>query len=488
MACKLSFRYFRLLIQVADHPRFLLAQLQLESLASQDNRKGVRRVLGKLPDKIDETYSDAMHRIQRQDAFQVTRANQVLFWISCALRPLTVQELQCALAVEPGDTDADEEALPDAASMVSVCAGLVTIERESSIIRLVHYTTQQYFERTRSKLFPFAQTEIARTCLVYLSFNTFVHDCKGGDADVRSLLKRYPFLRYAAHSWGIHVQEGQEKLLENEIRGFFSCEAKVHCAFRVVLYEKGSWQYCGRRHQFPSHIPRIHVAAYFGLVDVIRILLQDGDDVKERDSMGTPVLHVAARGGYEATMSLLLDNGAHIEETDTRNYTALHYAICQENERLVRVLVDLGADVNCKDDAGITALHIASRTGSPAIVQLLLSNGAAVDAKTVGDTTPLHKAALKGHLLIVRSLLKAGANVNSRTHSNRTALQMATICKRENVVRELLHWGADASIECDEGQTALGNAKFVGSEVMVQMLLDHTASIDAEDVESSRER
>jgi hypothetical protein len=47
------------------------------------------------------------------------------------------------------DGDCDEEPLPDENVLFSVCAGLVTINREINTIRLVHYTAQEYFERIR---------------------------------------------------------------------------------------------------------------------------------------------------------------------------------------------------------------------------------------------------------------------------------------------------------------------------------------------------
>jgi hypothetical protein len=50
-----------------------------------------------------------------------------------------------------------------------VCAGLVAVDKESSIIRLVHYTTQEYFERVRIEWNPGAQEEIAVTCLQCLT-------------------------------------------------------------------------------------------------------------------------------------------------------------------------------------------------------------------------------------------------------------------------------------------------------------------------------
>jgi hypothetical protein len=43
--------------------------------------------------------------------------------------------------------------------MVSVCAGLVTIDEESNIIRLVHHTTQEYFERSQNSPAPFFPAE-----------------------------------------------------------------------------------------------------------------------------------------------------------------------------------------------------------------------------------------------------------------------------------------------------------------------------------------
>ena len=86
---------------------------------------------------------------------------------------MTIGELQYALAVEPNDPDMNEEALPGEDIMVPACAGLVTINQESNIIRLVHYTAQGYLERTRMGLFPTAQMELTRICLTYLSFDRF---------------------------------------------------------------------------------------------------------------------------------------------------------------------------------------------------------------------------------------------------------------------------------------------------------------------------
>jgi len=81
-----------------------------------------------------------MERINDQRSGFKELAEQVLSWITYAQRPLTILELQHALAVESGEPKLDEENLSDIEDLVSVCAGLVTVDQESSIVRLVHLT------------------------------------------------------------------------------------------------------------------------------------------------------------------------------------------------------------------------------------------------------------------------------------------------------------------------------------------------------------
>ena len=114
-----------------------------------------------------------MTRIEGQVKDQKELAKQVLSWITYAKRPLTTSELQHALAVDPGDSELGEDNLPQVEDVRSVCAGLVTVDEESHVIRLVHYTAQEYFERTQKDWFPNAEENITATCVTYLSFSTF---------------------------------------------------------------------------------------------------------------------------------------------------------------------------------------------------------------------------------------------------------------------------------------------------------------------------
>lgn len=151
---------------------FLLAQLHLDSLVGKTSPKAIRTALKMLPtgsDAYDYAYEDAIGRIEGQRKEQKALAKQVISWITCTKRPLTTFELQHALAVEVGVFEIDEDNFSPIELMVSVCAGLVTIDKGNGIIRLVHYTTQEYFERTQNHWFPDAEADITKICVTYLS-------------------------------------------------------------------------------------------------------------------------------------------------------------------------------------------------------------------------------------------------------------------------------------------------------------------------------
>lgn len=153
--------------------------------------------LGKGMAGLDKTYDQAMGRIADQEHEVACFAKQILAWIIHSKRPLGTLELQHALAVQNGTAVLDPDFLPATKLLVSLCAGLVIINEESSIVQLVHYTTQEYFERTKGKWFRDAELEITTTCVTYLSFNAFG---SGVCDDIEQRLQSHPLYDYAAQT------------------------------------------------------------------------------------------------------------------------------------------------------------------------------------------------------------------------------------------------------------------------------------------------
>jgi hypothetical protein len=210
-----------------------LSQIYLGLLDDKPTPKAIRRVLEDFREQSEgsvlaHAYEQAMERINGQKLGLKELAMRVLSWITCAERPLTTSELQHALAVEAGESALDQENLPQIEDMVSVCAGLVTVNEESRIIRLVYYTTQDYFERTQKDWFPNAVSDIIRTYVIYLSFDVFRSGFCPTDHEFEQRLQSNQLYNYAAHNWGHHSRKASP--LCEEVKGFLECEAKVEAS------------------------------------------------------------------------------------------------------------------------------------------------------------------------------------------------------------------------------------------------------------------
>ena len=139
-------------IRLIKMHRFLLAQLHLDSFIGKKSPKAIEKALETFRKgteaAYDRAYDDAMARIEGQLDDETALAKQTLSWITCAKVPLSTTELRYAMAVEIDETELDHDNMSEMEDILAVCAGLVTVDEESGIVRLVHYTTQEYFLRT----------------------------------------------------------------------------------------------------------------------------------------------------------------------------------------------------------------------------------------------------------------------------------------------------------------------------------------------------
>ena len=181
MECKFIYSFFERNKYINNSLRFLLARLHLDSLEDKISVMEVEDALEKLPKgeyAYRQAYDEAMEkRIKGQKPRFADLALRTLSWITFSKRPLKTSELQHALAVTDGASTLDLRNLTHLDLITSVCAGLVTVDEQSDIIRLVHYTTQEYFDQTWATWFPNGQADIAKTCVTYLSFKAFETGC-----------------------------------------------------------------------------------------------------------------------------------------------------------------------------------------------------------------------------------------------------------------------------------------------------------------------
>jgi hypothetical protein len=456
--------------------RFLLAQLHLESLIGKTSVKAVRSALKELPsgsNAYDYAYETAMKRIDEQVPGHRDLAKQILLWITCAKRPLTTVELRHALAIEVGTAELNEDALPEIEDMVLVCVGLVTIDEQSDIIRLVHYTTQQYFDSYRGKWFANAEADITTTCVAYLSFDVFENGLCRTDKDFEERMRLNPFYDYSAQHWGDHAREAPT-LCQGAIR-FLESDKKVESSSQVLMAVKYSWALESSQ-MVPRQVAGLHLVAYFGITHGIHTLVSRST-VDLVDSHGRTALSYAAEQGHEVIVKLLLDTGiadADIRDQDGR--TPLYHAAAGGCEAVVKLLLDTGkVDIDARDNGCWTPLSRAVDKGHEVIVKLLLDTGKVdVDTKDWGDPpvlsldgdwdcwncrTPLSWAAENGHETVVKLLLDTGkVDIDTRDQDGRTPLSLAAKQGHEAVVRMLR----------DSGKVAL-NARVKGDRTVLSL-------------------
>lgn len=84
---------------------------------------------------------------------------------------------------------------------------------------------------------------------------------------------------------------------------------------------------------------RLHIAAYSNSVDAARLLIQYGEDVNAKNSVGDTPLHVAARYNAWETADLLISNGAEAQAINKRSQTPIDIALGCGNYNLAELLM-----------------------------------------------------------------------------------------------------------------------------------------------------
>ncbi|KAL4890101.1 hypothetical protein BDV59DRAFT_195221 [Aspergillus ambiguus] len=450
---------------------FLLAKLHLDSLQDKISPTSIKIALRNLPKgsgAYDRAYDEAMGRIRGQMCGFRNLAIRVLSWIACATRPLTTLELQHALSVEIGMSIFDKDNIPETGLMASVCAGLVRVDEKSNIIRLVHYTLQDYFERTSNEWFANAQEDIMKICLTYLSFDTFETGTCPSDKDFEDRQMHFPLYDYAAKNWGCHAKASQRDS-DQLVLDFLTKVPHLSASIQAMEISE---TYSGYSQLFPKQVNGLHVSAYFGLDSALRFLLEKRYDPNAKDSHNrTPLVKLNYRDINGQTLLSWASNEGN-EKTDLYENTALSLAQLKGHEEVLRSLLDsnriglecklqyeqknlfvalqkgltasvkqsleCGADPNKMDADKRTPLELAMQGGHIAVVELLLEKGANPNTKDKHGLTPLSWAASRGHIAVVELLLKKGANPESNDKGGRTPLSRAASCGHIAVVELLL--------------------------------------------------
>jgi RNA polymerase sigma factor (sigma-70 family) len=163
--------------------------------------------------------------------------------------------------------------------------------------------------------------------------------------------------------------------------------------------------------------PGLHEAAAIGDSDRVRTALdRTPEQLDSYSPEGFTPLALAAHFGHVEVMRLLIDRGADVNRVATHRLavTPLHAALFGRQVEAARLLVEQGADVTVARGgsgmkrAGWTPLHYAAGMGFSALVQPLLDRGADPSRLDEEGRTPLDVALDANHADIVTALRARG--------------------------------------------------------------------------------
>ena len=192
----------------------------------------------------------------------------------------------------------------------------------------------------------------------------------------------------------------------------------------------------------------LHLAAKYGDLDVLKILIDQKADVNTRTwNARTAPLHLAAPCGNPEVLKMLISQKADVSQQDGVDKIPLHYAAEYGNNEAVQILIKRKSYVNATDKDGKTPLHYAAQKGNIEVVQALIDKGIKCDLthegadrfcidllvmsvmnnfkldinqKDLEGMTPLHLAAASVNIEVVQLLIKAGADLNAIDNANQT--------------------------------------------------------------------
>ncbi|KAK3166719.1 hypothetical protein OEA41_009844 [Lepraria neglecta] len=334
----------------------LLTLLCMELPADIPTKRGIRKALETLPVGTDDNYKEAWVRIGSQKSQQAKIGKQILAWVVHATRPLTVQEVQYALAIEPGDEDLDLEGLLNVPDWTSFCAVLIVIDGKHDLNTLVHPTRQEFFQNQKEALLPTAHEDIAETCITYLRMKRFrSYEAIHFQADL--------LFNYAALHWDYHVCcADNDKALSLALQLLDDENGRSTAA--QLLIERSPSIYWKQRIGRKVSMKPVHLVAYFGLSRLVGRLDLNTDINDGSDKTGSPI-YWALEGNQNQMLKVLLEHGADANALRFQAY----------------------ADAR-SGDSGYNSypLITATKMGNITALGYLLQHGASVDQSRGGST------------------------------------------------------------------------------------------------------
>ena len=414
-------------------------------------------------------------------------AQKVLKWVTVAKRPLHVQELKEAIAIQPEDKTWDDDKFPHEDLMFESCRGLI-VKDEDETVHFAHHTVRQYITGgLTTKVDPFFEVSVieadllaGQVCVTYLLLSDFETQMTaqipmatleakgvfalGGPSWIPStlgmrrsmfnlpykMLQGDPAVRLSNPDYwkSLLPQSKQRDSLSNNLKD----------KYRLLCYAIKYWEPHTRRLDSGIYLAhRLRLLAkykilafefrpwgahtHFGLHGCVGCPNPDASTLAAKDLPYMSMIHYVAAVGNLALLKQI--DTAEISLRDYIYHERYHQetllVACRNNQvATIEYLIGQAA----YDIHDGKAVNAAAAAGNIDVVQFLLDISQ-FSVKQNGET-PLISAASNGHGDIVVALLEAGADFkNYDEQTRRTIIESAATHGHDHVIRILNGMGAE---------------------------------------------
>ncbi|KAJ6190216.1 hypothetical protein N7519_000237 [Penicillium mononematosum] len=523
-------REIRNLISERSQCAFRYAFSLFSHIGSAAGLSHLDELMSSLPSSLDAAYEDILSKIPKVHS---NYAGRILRILCLSNRPLTVDELVHALAVDLGQKKClDIERLFHINELRNLLGCLIECTWEKGLfiqgcitIQIAHTSVREYLRsdkiRQQSTVSMFAiehgstHMEIAQTCLLYIL------DPKiSQGAHTQDKLISFPFASYAAKEWLYHYTRSDtpSSVVQELVVKLFTDQSGCFNTWIELRDLGSSWKAAADlTDATDSSATPLYHACLLGLADIVAKLVTIYNVNAPGGRYGNALQAAISQGHIEVVRNLLDGNlsvdsgGENLKSTEPANLserqvtkiqtlpkpnisidvnarggeygTSLIAACYNGNVELVLMLLRKGSNVNDQVGQYGNALAAASLRGHKRVVQLLLEKKAHFNASACGGRygNALIAASNAGHSEIVQTLLSLDKNAISYSRSELfgNAFHAASFGGHTNILQDLLNFGADINAEDGIYGTALGSACFRGHMSAVQILVNYGAKINA---------
>ncbi|KAH6909928.1 hypothetical protein BKA70DRAFT_1148496, partial [Coprinopsis sp. MPI-PUGE-AT-0042] len=412
---------------------FLHAALQLDALSECLDARDVRETLQAFPSSIEDFYHQTWARICSQGRKQ-------------------------ALATCPDTHRFKPDLRVTGATLISLCRGLVIVEEESRLVRLVHYTAKDTLEDLLRESFPHPHSYIANVCMTHLT---------GCGFQTQSGLRERPLLAYASEAWVFHARAGLSKEESEHRTANFINKCNAFPAF-TSLDKSRLFDILA-----PLHIVGLYHLPWALAMDVSLGNLNEPTKLNQQ----TPLI-IASRSGHEGFVAHLISlSDVEVNLADAGGCSALMMAAWHGHKSAVKLLLAYPEiQINLVDHDGWSALMLAANEGREGVIELLLAYpGIQVNLVNDDGWSAFMVATSEGYEGVAKLLLAhPEIQVNLVNSDGWSALIMAANDGHEGVVKLLLECPEiQVNLVNSDGQSALMRAARYGLSGVVKFLLAH---------------